>query len=91
MGEKIALSYDVPSDQVLVYKIFPEKGALMTMDSVGKQLTALSKILCLCDDKDRKVKAMLQCIDTQADGSISFTVIVAAKTPTLSLQESQDG
>lgn len=87
MGENVSLTYEVPSDQVLIYKIFPEKGALMTMDSIGRQLTLLAKILC-CGDKDdpRKWKALLQCIDTHADGSIAFTVIVAAKT-TLSSSE----
>jgi hypothetical protein len=81
MGENVALTYDVPDDQVLTYKIFPEKGALMTMDTIGRQLTLLSKILC-CGDKDdpRKLKALLQCIDTHADGSIAFTIIVAPKT-----------
>lgn len=85
MGEAVALTYDIPSDQVLTYKIFPEKGALMTMESLGRQLTLLSKILT-CGDKDdpRKWKAMLQCIDTHADGSIAFTIIVAATSPPLS-------
>ena len=79
MGENVTLTYEVPSDQVLTYKIFPEKGALMSMESIGRQLTLLSKILCRGDDDDpRRWKAVLQCIDTHADGSIAFTVIVAA-------------
>lgn len=80
MGDAIALEYEVPDNHVLTYKIFPEKGALMTMDSVGRQLSLLSKILCRRDVGDsRKWEAMLQCIDTSADGCISFTVIVAAR------------
>jgi len=85
MGEAVSLTYDVPNDQVLTYKIFPEKGALMTMDSIGRQLTLLAKILCRGDAGDpRKWEAMLQCIDTGADGSIAFTVIVAPRSSQLS-------
>lgn len=89
MGENILLTYEVPDDQVMIYKIVPEKDALMTLESIGRQLTLLSKILCWSSDKDdpRKWKAMLQCIDTSADGSISFTVIVAASRAALLSQE----
>lgn len=84
MGENVALTYDVPSEQVLTYKIFPEKGALMTMESIGRQLTLLAKILRAGDrDDPRKWESMLQRVDTHADGSIAFTVIVAAKTSSL--------
>jgi C4-type Zn-finger protein len=91
MGENVALTYDVPDDQVIRYKIVPEKGALMTMETIGRQLTLLSKILCWESDKDepRKWKAMLQCINTHADGSIEFTIIVATKSPSIPLQEQQ--
>jgi hypothetical protein len=82
MGEPVALTYDIPPDQVLTYKIFPEKGALMTMESIGRQLSLLAKILRAGDKGDpRKWESMLQCINTHADGSIEFTIIVAAKTP----------
>lgn len=79
-GESIALAFEVPDEQRLTYKIFPNKGAMMTGASIGRQLTLLSKILCWKEAGDpRKMEALISGIFTGEDGSITIDFIVAAE------------
>lgn len=81
IGEPVTLTYDVPDEQRLTYKISPLPGALFTMESIGRQMVLLSKILSWADEDSPRCKALIDAIFTEADGSVTIKVIVAPKHP----------
>ena len=79
----VVLEYEVPKEQRLGYCITPSHGRLMSLESIGGQLTALSKMLkSLMRDTDptQKWDVLVLNITTHESGAVEFNVAICART-----------
>lgn len=85
-GEAVNVAWEWPESQTLSYKITPLPGNLMAAASVGRQLTAIAKLLEATEDGLRW-KTLLRGIYTGADGTITFDLAITPNRSALSSQE----
>lgn len=77
---EIVLTYNVPDEQKLRYTITPLEGQLFSMESVGRQMVALAKLLqSPLSADDEKGRAFILSIETSSTGQVIFDVLVAPK------------
>lgn len=80
----VNIGYKVKDDQKLSYTITPSRNALMNAESVGRQITCLSRLLRALanhEDKERKWMVAITGIETKNNGSIKFDLLLAPELP----------
>lgn len=80
---ELAIAAAVPKEQRLVYRITPLPGKFMNAEAVGKQLTAIARLLksvAQQDEKPTKWAVLLLNITTEESGAIEFEVAIAPYT-----------
>ncbi len=76
------LAARVGVEQRVQYVVTPQANALMTAESLGGQLSSLSKLFAQLADADGyKVKTMIGGIAMREDGSIAFDLIIMPLAP----------
>lgn len=81
MSKKV-LSYAVPDDQRIKYKVTPLPGQVMSLETIGGQMVALAKLLKASAreaDPTTKWGSFILGIETFATGEIEFEVLIAPK------------